>query len=64
MHDILIRTGLLNPNTGTKLVKGIDGEDALLAAWRRFLPDVDMGVERLPFNESRCWPISQPPLIK
>lgn len=62
----LARKGLLNPLAGTVLVHGIDGEDALLAKWqeaaRTFVHKgrkvrVEMGLERLYFNESRCWPI-------
>lgn len=59
----LVADGLLNPLTGGKLVKGISGEDWLLAQWRakaaRFVcrglrVTVDMRIDRLSFGESRC----------
>jgi hypothetical protein len=52
----LISAGLLNPNTGAKLVSGIQGEDAMLSAWREIVPEVGMRVERLYFQESICYP--------
>lgn len=61
--QVLIKKGLLNPNTGTMLVHGIDDEDQLLAKWRQVASTfihkgkkvhVMMVVER--FNESRAWP--------
>ena len=33
--QVLIKKGLLNPNTGTMLVHGIDGEDYLFAKWKQ-----------------------------
>ena len=53
----LASMGLLGP-TWTKIVKGIDGEDALLAKWREIFPNVDMGIERLYHGETRCWPLA------
>ena len=61
----LIKKGLLNPNTGTMLVHGIDGEDHLFAKWKQVAStfihkgkkiNVGMHFERMPFNESRVWP--------
>ena len=61
----LIKKGLLNPNTGTMLVHGIDGEDHLFAKWKQVAStfihkgkkvNVGMHYERLMFNESRVWP--------
>ena len=54
----LANAGLLNPTTWTKIVKGIEGEDALLAKWREVFPHVDMGIERLYHGETRCWPMA------
>ena len=54
----LANAGLLNPVTWTKIVKGIDGEDYLLAKWREVAQEVDMGIERLSHGETRCWPIA------
>lgn len=53
----LVNHNLLNPNTHTKIVHGIAGEDWLLAEWRKIYSDISMGIERLPFGETRCWPI-------
>lgn len=61
----LIKKGLLNPNTGTMLVHGIDGEDQLFAKWKQVAStfihkgkkvNVGMHFERMTFNESRVWP--------
>ena len=61
----LIKKGLLNPNTGTMLVHGIDGEDYLFAKWKQVAStfihkgkkvNVGMHFERMSFNESRVWP--------
>ena len=61
----LIKKGLLNPNTGTMLVHGIDGEDHLFAKWKQVAStfihkgkkvNVGMHFERMTFNESRVWP--------
>ena len=61
----LIKKGLLNPNTGTMLVHGIDDEDRLLAEWKQVAStfihkgkkvNVVMHFERMSFNESRVWP--------
>ena len=57
MEAALIAAGLLNPNTGSKLVRGIDGEDSLLAQWRSVVQGMDMRIERLNFNETRCYPV-------
>jgi hypothetical protein len=57
MEQLLIAAGLLNQNTGAKLVRGIDGEDSLLAQWRDVVPGIDMQVERLYYSESRCYPV-------
>lgn len=57
IEEKLAASGLLNHNTGFTLVRGIDGEDRLLARWREVIPGMDMRVERLYFNESRCYPI-------
>ena len=63
--QVLIKKGLLNPNTGTMLVNGIDGEDRLLAKWKQVADafihkgkkvHVGMHFERMTFNESRVWP--------
>ena len=63
--QVLIKKGLLNPNTGTMLVHGIDGEDDLFAKWKQvasiFIHKgkkviVGMLYERMSFNESRVWP--------
>ena len=63
--QVLIKKGLLNPNTGTMLVHGIDGEDHLFAKWKQVAStfihkgkkvNVGMHFERMPFNESRVWP--------
>ena len=60
----LIKKGLLNPNTGTVLVHGIDGEDRLFAKWKQVAStfihkgkkvNVAMHFERMSFNESRVW---------
>lgn len=53
----LVEMGLLG-QTWTIIVKGIDGEDALLAKWREVFPNVDMGIERLYHGETRCWPVA------
>ena len=62
----LIRKGLIGEKSGIAIVHGIDGEDNILAKWRAVADGyvhkghrvrVDMGVERLTFNESRVWPI-------
>jgi hypothetical protein len=53
----LVEHNLLNPNTHTKIVHGIEGEDALLAEWREQFSSIDMGIERLTFGDTRCWPI-------
>ena len=62
---VLIKKGLLNPNTGTMLVHGIDGEDQLFAKWKQVAStfihkgkkvNVGMHFERMSFNESRVWP--------
>ena len=61
----LIKKGLLNPNTGTMLVHGIEGEDYLFAKWKQAAStfihkgkkvNVGMHFERMSFNESRVWP--------
>ena len=61
----LVRAGLLGQHSGTILVWGIDGEDVTLRKWhamaRRFIYKdqrvrVAMHVERMHYNESRCWP--------
>lgn len=57
MEQLLIAAGLLNQNTGSKLVRGIDGEESLLAKWRNVVPGMNMRVERLYYNESRCYPV-------
>lgn len=49
--------GLLG-QSWTKIVKGIEGEDVLLAKWREVFPHVDMGIERLCHGETRCWPVA------
>ena len=63
--QVLIKKGLLNPNTGTMLVHGIDGEDRLFAKWKQVAStfihkgkkvNVAMHFERMSFNESRVWP--------
>ena len=64
--QVLVKKGLLNPNTGTMLVHGIDGEDHLFAKWKQVASTfihkgkkvyvVGMHFERMPFNESRVWP--------
>ena len=63
--QVLIKKGLLNPNTGTMLVQGIDGEDHLFAMWKQVAStfihkgkrvNVGMHFERMSFNESRVWP--------
>ena len=63
--QVLIKKGLLNPNTGTMLVHGIDDEDRLLAEWEQVANtfihkgkkvNVGMHFERMTFNESRVWP--------
>ena len=63
--QVLIKKGLLNPNTGTMLVHGIDGEDYLFAKWKQVAStfihkgkkvNVGMHFERMSFNESRVWP--------
>ena len=63
--QVLIKKGLLNPNTGTMLVHGIDGEDHLFAKWKQVAStfihkgkkvNVDMHFEWVSFNESRVWP--------
>lgn len=63
--QVLIKKGLLNPNTGTMLVQGIDGEDRLFAKWKQVADafihkgkkvHVGMHFERMTFNESRVWP--------
>ena len=63
--QVLIKKGLLNPNTGTMLVHGIDGEDRLFAKWKQVAStfihkgkkvNVGMHFERMTFNESRVWP--------
>ena len=63
--QVLIKKGLLNPNTGTMSVHDIDGEDRLLAKWKQaansFIHkgkkvNVGMHFERMTFNESRVWP--------
>ena len=63
--QVLIKKGLLNPNTGTMLVHGIDGEDHLFAKWKQVASTfihkgkkvyVGMHFERMTFNESRVWP--------
>jgi len=56
-EQLLIDADLLNPNTGSKLVRGIEGEDVLLAEWRKIMPEINMTVERLCFSESRCYPV-------
>ena len=62
--QVLIKKGLLNPNTGTMLVHSISDEDRLLAKWRQVASTfihkgkkvhVLMRVER--FNESWAWPV-------
>ena len=59
----LIKKGLLNPITGTMLVRSISDEDHLLAKWRQVASTfihkgkkvhVMMVIER--FNESLAWP--------
>lgn len=61
----LIKKGLLNPNTGTMLVHGIDDEERLLAEWKQVAStfihkgkkvNVAMHFEWMSFNESRVWP--------
>ena len=61
--QVLIKKGLLNPVTGTMLVRGISDEDRLLAKWRQVASGfihkgkkvhVIMVIER--FNESWAWP--------
>ena len=61
----LIKKGLLNPNTGTMLVQGIDGEDHLFAMWKQVASTfihkgkkvhVGMHYEWMSFDESRVWP--------
>lgn len=61
----LIKKGLLNPNTGTMLVHGIDDEDRLLSEWKQVANtfihkgkkvNVGMHFEWMSFNESRVWP--------
>ena len=61
----LIKKGLLNPNTGTMLVHGIDGEDRLFTKWKQVASTfihkgkkvyVGMHFERMSFNESWVWP--------
>ena len=63
--QVLIKKGLLNPNTGTMLVHGIDGEDHLFTKWKQVASTfihkgkkvyVDMHFERMTFNKSRVWP--------
>ena len=63
--QVLIKKGLLNPNTGTMLVHGIDGEDLLFAKWKQVANafthkgkkvHVSMVCEWVSFNESRVWP--------
>ena len=63
--QVLIKKGLLNPNTGTMLVQGIDGEDRLFTKWKQVAStfihkgkkvNVGMHFERMTFNESRVWP--------
>lgn len=65
-YKLLERRGLVNPRTGYALVKGIEGEDALRAAWKRTAKgfvrkgarvEVEMQVERLYFGESLVWPL-------
>ena len=63
--QVLIKKGLLNPNTGTMLIHGIDDEDRLLAEWEQVANTfihkgkkvhVCMHFEWMTFNESRVWP--------
>ena len=63
--QILIKKGLLNPNTGTMLVHSIDDEDRLLAEWEQaantFIhkgKKVHVGMHSawMSFDESQVWP--------
>lgn len=56
-EKLLVEGGLLNPSTGSKLVKGIAGEDELLAKWQALVPGIGMRIERLVFEETRCYPL-------
>ena len=60
---VLARKGLLHAYTGTALAHGIDGEDRLLKKWQDAAAafiykgrhiEVDMRIERLVFNQTRC----------
>lgn len=62
---VLKKHGVLGQH-GFTIVKGISGEDCLLAEWRSFAKrfiykgqriSVGMHVERMHFNESRCYPV-------